>query len=145
MRTVHWTEAPSMTAWHVDISVGLIPRNLWKALTNCSLKNVTRSEFLRPQEWQPSNSVTQWWSNTATPTSIPRKAMQASEKVDNLVPEKVLLLTWPGPTDTYTRLRKKSSTPIWTDHEINLGSVLDPFINLTVSYLSLDMQHKLQI
>ena len=59
--------------------------------------------------------------------------------------EKVLLLTWPGPTDTYTRLRKKSSTPIWTDHEINLGSVLDPFINLTVSYLSSDMQHKLQI
>jgi hypothetical protein len=44
----------------------------------------TAQPTLQQQEWQPSDSVAQWWSNTATTPSIPRKTMASI----------VMLVTW---------------------------------------------------
>jgi len=56
---------------------------------------------MRPQEWQPSDNASQWWLNTATTPSVPRKAMATI----------AMLITWEIWNERNRRVFRHHETP----------------------------------
>ncbi|KAG2569704.1 hypothetical protein PVAP13_7NG435625 [Panicum virgatum] len=72
-----WTHSPScpLCRFAPESALHLLAecrytRRVWKLIAEW-----TAQPTMRTQEWQPSDSVAQWWQNSATTPSVPRKAM----------------------------------------------------------------------
>ena len=72
-----WTHSPSCplcrsapeSALHL-LAECRYTRRVWNLIAEW-----TAQPTMRTQEWQPSDSVAQWWQNSATTPLVPRKAM----------------------------------------------------------------------
>ena len=64
----HFCSAPEM-ALHL-LAECRYTRRIWNLTAEWMVQPT-----MRPQEWQPSDNASQWWLNTATTPSVPRKAM----------------------------------------------------------------------
>ena len=90
----HFCSAPEM-ALHL-LAECRYTRRIWNLTAEWMVQPT-----MRPQEWQPSDNASQWWLNTATTPSVPRKAMATI----------AMLITWEIWNERNRRVFRHHETP----------------------------------